>query len=367
MAERLRHPGRVWALAVVLALLVLAGIESYWRGQGFQAEISDSKQLWSLQRDRVYGDDPLPVVFIGASRTAYGIDLASWRTRYPDTRPVMLSVNGHHPLAALEDLARDARFHGLVICDVNSEGLLTRYRDMQQPWVDFYHQRWTPNWRVHRLMLNVWQRLSVLGNPDLGWKPAMQRWIAGTDIDLPVAEIDDERSGRARFERMTNLAGYGQWFENAAEGKMRDPLPAAEDFIRELADVVEWVHAIQARGGQVVFFQPPVGGKLLDLEFRYFDRDRYWDEFAALPGIHAVQGMDIPALRRLELPDRSHVTAAGRTTMTLELADEIQRLGLITPSGEVVAEERVQASPRQDDTWPRFDLPRDVSEASRQP
>lgn len=350
---RLRHAAGVWAAAIVLAALVLVGIEAYWRAQGFAAEISDSKQLWSLQRDRIYASDALPVVFIGASRTAYGIDLAAWRQRYPHTRPVMLSVNGHYPLATLRDLAEDEDFHGLVICDINSEGLWTRYRDMQQAWVDFHRQRWNLNWHVHRLLLNLWQRISVLGDPERGWKPSLRRWWSGVPAQLPVPLIDAERNGLARMERIPDLPAYARWFAEDAERKMREPHPDPESFLRDLAEVSAWVHAIQARGGQVVFFEPPVAGKLIDLEFGFWDRARYWDAFAALPGIHTVQGMDIPAMRALELPDLSHVHGPDRARLTVALGQALERLGLLTPAGKLVPPERVpDAAPAE--AWPAF-------------
>jgi hypothetical protein len=356
--SRQRRLGGIWATAILLALLTLAAVEAHWRRLGFQAEIRDSKQLWSMQRARVYGSDPLPVVFIGASRSAYGIDIARWHERYPQTRPLMLSVNGHHPMATLRDLASDEGFQGLVVCDVNSEGLWIRYRDMQQPWVDFYHQRWTPNWHAHRLLLNLWQRISVLGNPELAWKPVMRRWLAGQADELPVPKIDAERSGLVRFERIPDLAGFARWFEQGNAEKMREARPDASDYIDDLADVVDWVHAIQARGGQVVFFQPPVAGTLRDLEFHYFERARYWDAFAALPGIHAIQGMDIPAIRQLPLPDLSHVKGSDRARLTDELAKEIERRGLITPAGKLLPEDQVRQSPPPD-PLPPFRLPQE--------
>jgi hypothetical protein len=228
---------------------------------------------------------------------------------------------------------------------------------MQQPWVDFYHQRWTPNWHVHRVLLNLWQRFSVLGNPELAWKPALKRWLAGQPSALPVPKIDVDRNAMMRFERIPDLAAFARWFEQGNEEKMREPRPAAEDFIDDLAEVIDWVHAIQARGGQVVFFQPPVAGKLLDLEFRYFDRSRYWDVFAGMPGVHAIQGMDVPAIRQLPLPDLSHVRASDRASLTRELAREIERMGLITPNGRLVPEQELRDSFPPPDPWPPFRLP----------
>ena len=99
-----RALGVAWLLAVVLAAVVLFALDRHGRGLGMPAGLIDSMQLWSIQRDRVYGDAPRPAVFIGASRSAYGIDPKTWRSLVPDSKPVMLSLNGRHPIAVLRDL-----------------------------------------------------------------------------------------------------------------------------------------------------------------------------------------------------------------------------------------------------------------------
>ena len=356
-----------WGAAVLLASLALAGIDVHWRKIGFEPEISDSKQLWSVQRDAVYGSDPLPVVFIGASRSAYGMDIGQWKSRFPGTHPVMLSVNGHHPMALLRDLAVDPAFRGLVICDVNVEGLTRKYRDMQQPWVSYYHEQWTPNWRIHRYLLGFWQETSVLGDPNLGWKPSLQRWLDGVKPTLPVAKIEENRSGYIRFDRIPDLASYGQWFEKDAVKKMEAPILSPEDFLAGVSDVVDWVHAIQSRGGQVVFFQPPVAGKLLDLEFAYYNREQYWDVFAKLPGVHAISGMDLSVLREFELPDLSHVGPGDRATMTQALEDELLRMGLMDHSGRLIQESALELQGQGVAPDQPFHLPKPVREGDVAP
>ncbi|MCB1561675.1 MAG: hypothetical protein KDI75_11380 [Xanthomonadales bacterium] len=327
--------GRVWLAAIILAVLALVMIDHFWRSRGFLPEVVDSRQLWAQERSRVDESGAMPVVFIGASRSAYGIDLDTWRTAFPATRPVMLSVNGHHPMATLRDLASDETFRGLVICDVDTDGLRPTYFDMQKPWVDYFHQQWTPNWRLHRLLLTGWQQLSVLGMPDLGWRPVLERWHAGQSATLPVAWIDSRRNGRIRFSRIGDLAAYGQWFINIAREKLEAGGPTPDQWLADLDVVTTWVHAIQSRGGKVVFFRPPVAEALRSIEAEQYDDRLYWDAFGRVSGIHLLDGFDVPQMQGLDFPDFSHVAAEDRARLTLALGDALLVSGLLDPDRHV--------------------------------
>lgn len=323
-----RDLAAAWLWALVVAALVLLLLDRHGRALGMPAGLIDSKQLWSIQRDRVYGADPRPFVFIGASRSAYGIDPKQWRSLLPHTKPVMLSINGRHPLALLRDLAADEGFRGVVICDVDTHGLLRRWREMQQEYVDYYHERWTPSWHVHRLALNAWQRTSVLANPALGWKAGLTRWIEGGGLNLPITRISSSRDGEILFGQF-DPAASAKAFDDDAERKMLEPRPEPAQFLAEVRIVQAWVHAIQRRGGDVIFFQPPVSGRVAALEREYFDRAGYWDAFAALDGIRALHADDVPGMQALPKPDHSHVRGEDRAVLTTLLVEELRRRGWV--------------------------------------
>ena len=63
------------------------------------------------------------------------------------------------------------------------------------------------------------------------------------------------------------------------------------------------------------------------VETRYMPRARYWDAFAAQPGVQALHYEDVPEWRALVLPDRSHVTREDRSVLTAGLAAELRRRG----------------------------------------
>lgn len=328
--------GRRWALAWLGALLLAAGVllawEWHYRSIGVTADVIDSQQLWSLQRDRANGlPPPRSVVFLGASRTVYGLDPKVWRDRLPQHKPLMLAVNGHYPAATLRDLAFDDDFHGLVICDIDSYGLLPAHREMQQPWIDYRRTRWNANWVIHRALLTGWQRHSVLANPDVGLWATARRLRSGQALGLPYSRNFANRAGEMLFDRV-DTAALAAYFDSEVDPKIaRFPAPGPAQFLADLAPVEDWVQRIRARGGDVVFVTLPVQGRLPDMEGRYMPRADYWDAFAHRPGIRALHYADVPALRAIPLPDHSHVRAQDRATLTLALIDALQARGWLEP------------------------------------
>ena len=148
-------------------LVSLTAVERYWRRLGFTPGVIDSMQLWALQRDHARQAAPRPLVFLGASRTLFGIDMLTVRAMLPGWQPVMLALNGRYPLAALRDLADDDAFRGTVVLDIDSRGLARYNHAAQAEYVDYYHGQWSPSWRWHRQFLNHWQGALAIGNPDL--------------------------------------------------------------------------------------------------------------------------------------------------------------------------------------------------------
>lgn len=307
---------------------MLLAWEWYFRAAGVAPEVIDSQQLWAQQRDRADGlPPPQAVVFLGASRTVYGLDPKVWRERLPQHKPLMLAINGHYPAATLRDLAFDENFHGLVVADIDSYGLLPAHWDMQQPWIDYRRTRWNSNWILHRVLLTQWQRISVLANPAVGLWATAKRLRSGAALALPYSRNFANRAGEMLFERV-DTAGLAAHFDAEVDAKIaRFPAPTPQQFLADLAPVEDWIARIRARGGDVIFVTMPVKGRLPEMETRYMPRADYWDAFARRPGIHALHYSDVPALGAIDLPDHSHVRAEDRRTLTLALIDALQARG----------------------------------------
>lgn len=301
-------------------LVSLTAVERYWRRLGFTPGVIDSMQLWALQRDHARQAAPRPLVFLGASRTLFGIDMLTVRAMLPGWQPVMLALNGRYPLAALRDLADDDAFRGTVVLDIDSRGLARYNHAAQAEYVDYYHGQWSPSWRWHRQFLNHWQGALAIGNPDLAIVRALQRRAAGLRRpELPTHTTAPDRDSQLDFARVDApalAAGFERGLRAALEA---DPPPPAPQWMADLADLPQWIARIRQRGGDVIFYTPPVSGAQDTLAEAAFPRTTYWNPLMARLGVHALIGNDIPALRAIPLPDTSHMDAHDKPAYTRAL------------------------------------------------
>ena len=311
-------------------LVSLTAVERYWRRLGFTPGVIDSMQLWALQRDHARQAAPRPLVFLGASRTLFGIDMLTVRAMLPGWQPLMLALNGRYPLAALRDLAEDDAFRGTVVFDIDSRGLARSNHAAQMPYVRHYHDQWSPSWRWHRQFLNHWQGRLALGNPDLAIVRVLQRRAAGQPRpELPTHTTAPDRDSRLDFQRVDAAvlaAGFERGLRAALEA---DPPPPPEQWQAELAELPGLIARIRQRGGDVIFYTPPVSGAQDTLAEAAFPRASYWNPFVARLGVHALIGNDVPALRAIPLPDTSHMDASDKPTYTRALLQTLLDRGAL--------------------------------------
>ncbi|MDR3386052.1 MAG: hypothetical protein P4L92_03285 [Rudaea sp.] len=318
-------------LAALVALMIVGAMEIHWRALGYQPNIRDSSELWSIQRDRVYSTKKIPLVLLGASRIEFAIDMKLLKQLLPDYRAVMLAQNAHYPLAALRDLAADDRFHGVVLCDIESRGLYKMFTDMQQPLVDYYHRQWSPSWHVHRAMLSLWQAYFDVADPQLGAIAALRRWIDGSPPPAPdYFRFHADRSGDIDYT-LTDAAAAKRHFEQLV-GDTKDirALVPPDQWLADLGDVYEWTKQIQARGGKVIFYQSPTSGAVRETDAIAHPKALYWDRFAAnAPAVGVIDAEDDPSLSAFPLPDDSHMDFRDKAGYTRALVDALVGRGLV--------------------------------------
>lgn len=320
-----------WVLALGVAAAVVGAVEWHWRALGFHPNVRDSAQLWSLQRDRVYARDKIPLAILGASRIEFALDMKLLKALLPRYRPVMLAQNAHYPLAALRDLAQDENFRGVVLCDLETSGLFKSLVDMQQPLVDYRRQQWSPSWRAHRLLLNLWQAHAVVANPDLGLTAALRRALGDSSHPQPdYFTFYADRSGDIDYSHTDLEAARKHFSELAAEPKNQRALVEPQQWFAGLADVYAWTRRIQARGGAVIFYQSPTGPALHALEIRRYPPELYWGRFAANSPAPVLDAADVPALAAFNEPDESHLDFRDKPAYTRALVDALVARGWLS-------------------------------------
>src|SRR5688572_26364273 len=108
---------RVSILTLVLVIIFVLSLESYWRQRGFVPSFNDDKVLWSTKRKEVYKPAEEATVFIGGSRIKFDLDVPTWE-KLTGEKAVQLAIVGTPARLVLRDLANDANFKGKIIIDV---------------------------------------------------------------------------------------------------------------------------------------------------------------------------------------------------------------------------------------------------------
>lgn len=333
----------VWVLVLLIAALALGAVELFWRSHGYQPTIIDSKALWSIQRDRVDQVDN-PLVLLGASRTEYGIDPAVLADALPGYTPIMLAINGHHPIAILRQLAVDQDFHGSVLVDIDTEGLRREIWNNSEAWVDYYRHRWSPSLKFHRRLLTLWQKAALIANPAFGAVSALEHWLAGSMPKHRPITYYASRHGDVDYQKI-DADALRRHFENMVRNSAKHLTPPSpQQWLADLAQVNQWVAAIQARGGTVIFYASPTTGAVRAVADRVYPRTLYWDRFAASSPAHVLNLRDVPAIAAIPLPDGSHVDMRDKAAYTQALANSLLARGWLSSAATRAASPANQAT-----------------------
>jgi hypothetical protein len=319
--------------AMVLSLVVIAVVEVLWRSAGHLPSVTDDKDLWSVQRHRINGN-PKTLVLLGASRMQIDISIPVLARRLPETTVSQLAVDGLHPVAALQDLAEDPDFRGIVLCSIIASGFERRNWDHQQPYVDYNRNGSTLNRRISRRLGSFFQeRLTVL-NPWVKLKKTLIRYqktkkwpapfylttYASRERDADYTKLDIATHKKKRMERLK--AFY----------EKKNPPKAVASWLEDVRQVEKWVSRIHRRGGKVVFIRFPTSETHWQMDQVYYPRHLYWDVMAADTAAATLHFRDVPAMNRFVLPDTSHLDFRDKPAFTETLIRQLDEMGILKTS-----------------------------------
>lgn len=329
-----RLPGgpwlRVWALALVLAGLVLGGYEAFWRVRGWSAAPNDDAGLWCLARQRLREDRADQVVFIGNSRIQTGIDVDEFGRLFGGPAPVQLAIDGSNCLPMLYHLARETAFRGIVICDASPANLLGEcdpLAGLQRTYIAKYLSRPALQGVEERLEVVVESscviRLPAV-RPSLGH---LFQWVeAGA---LPMAASSLRSTNRARHLHLSRHDLQKRLHRHAANLSNLDKARAehrsiealrTDQLTRNLDAIEKLVDAIQGRGGRVIFVVMPTSGPFRLHENQVFPRNRWWDVWTQRSRAVMIHSDDYTELNGFYPPDGLHLDAEDQTAFTRALA-----------------------------------------------
>ena len=349
-------PDRPWGRLAVVTAIVLAGLLAAWelrcRSAGYRPGLDDTRDLWVEQRRSVQPDD---TVIIGSSRGLFDLDLDELEHGL-GRRPKQLALVGSCVYPVLQDLADDRAFHGTVICDLvpglllvppMAPPYLNALRALDRNRTQTVAQRWS-----HHLSLPLERSFAFLQQDDLTLAALLQRIRIPDRVHAQVGPalppcfsvIDRDRRTRMDDRILTDPAlrervknGWiplftpppkPSWIPDQAFGQYMQGMIGGR-----FAAMAAAVQSIRARGGRVVFLRLPSGGDLRATEEVFAPRAAVWDRLLRETSAPGICAEDHPELMAFDLPEWSHLDAAGSVGFTRRLVPYLRSILGEAPRG----------------------------------
>lgn len=324
-----RNWPRIFAAALVAALVLLAAWEWWARARGYAKHFADTAAHWARERRKV---EPDSLVAIGSSRILFDLDLEVVAEAF-GRKPIQLGRVGTSPRPMLSDLARDRDFRGTVLCGVTP----SLFFAPGGPPVD-RGNAFVKDWRREPLSTRSGQLLGMflearlaLRNEDLALRQllhAVPLPVRSGAIPFPpevpyFGETREDRSIRMipRMERdfLFQDEVRDVWRQIMASIPVPPPEVALAGRDAVVAAVAADVKTIRERGGKVIFLCFPSTGAFLEYERKNQPRTGYWDRLLAETGAPGIHFEDHPSLSGFDCPEWSHLTSADATRYTQAL------------------------------------------------
>jgi len=315
-----------WLFSICLVVSLVIGSEWYWRTQGFMPRVVDSDMLWSIQRNRVYGDST--IVIVGSSRAQVGIDPEIMRLEYPGYKIVQLAKIGLPAFYTLQDLANDPNFTGIILYSAVVSFLANEfYRRDQKYLVDYYHREFFKfrnlKERIDTHVRVFLQNYLAILSQDLVLKKIVQwnlqnrqltpnYYILKANRYRPVyySKMPPESVERIRNRKIAALT------PNPKRANNRRQRIFQENISQDLSHL--YIH-LRQRGGKLVFIRMPTSGPHWSQDTITYPEWAYWNKITEWTGISTIHFRDYPELLKYECPDTSHLDASDVPEFTRAL------------------------------------------------
>ncbi len=329
---------KTWLVVILLFLGITISWEMTLRAYGHRPSVVDDYDLWSSVRDSIDQQDKNTVVLLGASRIQLGFCTETFRRRFSNYHLAQLAINGRSPLATLKDLAEDESFSGTVICSVTCQSLNSKALKDQQSYVDYFHNRYSLNSRLNRVLLTAVQNDVVFVNPHYRLIEIAKDVKHSKKLPRPIyVRTFPDRSRKADYSSRSELQLRRKVRLKTDRQQDNIHQPTTNHSQKWLSDteVVEpFVNKIKSRGGEVLFLRMPTSGEQWERDELITPKNLFWDQFAKSTTAQTIHFQDVETLRNFRCPDRSHLDQRDAPKFTNALLDELLRRKFLINSGQ---------------------------------
>jgi hypothetical protein len=327
---------RIFLVAMVLAALLVAGWDLYWRAYGVTPGYRNSDGQWAAQRRRIDQGEGGKTVLIGSSRVLFDVQLPVWQ-RVTGERPIQLALEGSSPMAFLEDLAADPDFRGRLLVGV-TPGLFFSGRALRGDVLAYYRKQGPSQRSGHWLSQHLLEPRLAFYDPDFALATVIKRqaWPVRPGLHEPPAvrklAVQDADRNTHMWQKLETDPAYRAVVRRTWAARFDRPPPDMDTPAKAQAVIdaqiqraVVAVGKLRARGVAVVFVRAPSFGPYYAAEQRDLPRARTWDLLLQRTGANGIHFEDYPQLQGYDQPEWSHLSAAEAQRFTAALVPLAER------------------------------------------
>ena len=327
---------RIFFVAMLLAALLVAGWELYWRAYGVAPSYRNSDGQWAQQRRRIDEGEGGKTVLIGSSRVLFDVQLPVWE-KATGERPIQLALEGSSPVPFLEDLAADPNFTGRLLVGV-TPGLFFSGRALRGDAIAYYHKQGPSQRSGHWLSQHLLEPWLAFYDPDFALATVVKRlaWPVRPGMHEPPAvrklALQDSDRNTHMWRKLETDPGYramvrGGWAARFAKPPpdMDTPAKAQTIIDAQIKRAAVAVKKLRSRGVKVLFVRAPSNGPYYAAEQRDLPRAQTWDRLLQATGAPGIHFEDYPQLQGYEQPEWSHLSAAEANRFTAALVPLVER------------------------------------------
>lgn len=257
------------------------------------------------------------------------ISTKTLRNLAPQYTIANLSVDGACANAVLRDLAEDANFKGVAICETTSECLL--FGDSgelsQRAFPQYYRNVYNLNIKANREIATVVQKHLSIVDPYLNLVKVFGDLIVKRKLRPPnYVTVHEDRTRAADYTKLDINSHRATRLKKVETNYQKiTPEISVCALIERVDNLQNALKKIQDRGGKVVFMRFPVSDEHWTIDEKYFPRNKYWDSLPSITKAEVIHFKDIDGMTKLKCPDTSHLDLRDTPEFTTLLFNELVR------------------------------------------
>ncbi len=322
---------KVWLLVLLVVCVVLGAMEWFWRQHDITPGVRNTPENWALEVNRwlEHEEDNQAIVLLGSSRIQCGVDPDLLSSSLHDVSVYNLSIGGTRSLDALEFLAEQPAFKGVVVVEIWPLVQLgqqdqTPYLEKWKLFVNGFEQPTASQHLEARFDRALESRMRLL-HGELNLNQVATRVLRTRKVLYPLESMLENRYTPLDFKRHDPVRVLRTEQKHKAQFGEMERLD--EESLRAVLDRFEQAsNKLRARGTRVVFFHPVVSGKTREREDEIFDTTQPWFGRLEQMSDEVVMYAEFDELNTLTCPDEIHLDRSQVSLQTNILAQELARL-----------------------------------------